>query len=62
MFKNEEGIQSVEKQMFNLRLMVKGFTKIKGENYNQIFSLRVKNFFIRILMFIANQYNMVLEH
>jgi len=51
----------VEEQRSKTRLVVKGFTQVEGVDYSNIISRVVNHCSIRILIFIANQYNVVLE-
>ena len=41
--------------------MAKGFTQVKGVDYNVIFAHMVKHCSVRILMSIVNQFNLHLE-
>ncbi|PNX59082.1 hypothetical protein L195_g051235, partial [Trifolium pratense] len=60
-FKKKDGIPGVETPRYKAGLVAKGFTQVKGIDYNEIFSPVLKHCFIRVLMEIVNQYDPELE-
>ena len=60
-FKKKEGISGVDAPRYKARLVAKGFTQLEGIDYNEIFSLVVKHYSIRVLMVIVNMYDLELE-
>lgn len=57
----KEGIPGVEKPRYKARLIAKGFTRVEGVDFNEIFSHVVKHCSIRILLALVNHFNMELE-
>lgn len=57
-FKKNEGIPRVKEPRLNGRLVEKSFTQVDGINYNEIFSLMVKHYSIRVILTILNKYNL----
>lgn len=57
-FKNNKDIPGVKEPRLNGRLVEKSFTQVEGINYNEIFSLMVKHYSIRVILAILNKYNL----
>ena len=50
LFKLKEGAKSDQKPRYKARLVARGFTQVVGVDFNEVFSLVVRNTSIRILL------------
>ncbi|RDX64246.1 hypothetical protein CR513_57224, partial [Mucuna pruriens] len=50
-----------QKARFKVRFVAKGFSQLEGVDFNEIFSLVVNHYFIRILLSIVTQFDLELE-
>lgn len=60
-FKRTDGILGVEKKRFKARVVPKGFTRIQGVHFNDIYSPVVKHTYIRVILSLVAHNNLGLE-
>lgn len=60
-FKKKDWIPGVAKQLFKVRVVAKGFTQVQGIDFNEIYSLVVKQTSVRLVLALVAQNNMELE-
>ncbi|RDX65295.1 hypothetical protein CR513_56057, partial [Mucuna pruriens] len=61
LFKRKEGIHRIESPCYKAKLVEEGFTQREGVNFNEIFSLVVKHYSVRVLFAMVAQFDLHFE-